>query len=130
MAPDAPVAGRNPGLSKEDRIRSRAEFLRAYRSSAPIFTSKLVFYACSNERGRRRLGCTVPKKVGNAVQRNRLKRLMREAFRGEGWRLPEDCDLVINAKAKAAGMTLEEVRSALVRAAERLQEKGYLQCDT
>ena len=49
-----------------------------------------------------RLGCTVPKVVGNAVERNRLKRLIREAFRRTRDRLPEGCVLVVNAKRSAA----------------------------
>lgn len=86
----------------------------------------LVFYAASGD-GPRRLGVTVPKKVGGAVVRNRVKRLVREAFRQERGGLPEGCRIVVNARHSAARLTLAEATGAFRRVAERLAREGYPQ---
>jgi len=52
----------------------------------------------------RRLGLTVGKRVGNAVTRNRVKRLLREYFRNCKDKLPASTDIVISAKVGAAGL--------------------------
>jgi ribonuclease P protein component len=58
-----------------------------------------------------RLGMVVTKKVGNAVARNRIKRLCRECFRAWKDLLPDGVDLVVIAKNGADLMSLAEVRA-------------------
>jgi ribonuclease P protein component len=91
-----------------------------------MYTARLVFYACPGEGVRRRLGCTVPKLAGNAVERNRIKRLIREAFRRTRERFPAGCILVVNAKRSASGMLLEDVLKHFLDTAERLGREGFL----
>ncbi len=92
-----------------------------------MFTACLVFYA-SPGTGRRRLGCTVPRSVGNAVARNRVKRLMRECFRTTREKLPEGCTLVVNAKRSAAGLDHTGALRAFEAIAERLAREGFPPC--
>jgi ribonuclease P protein component len=61
----------------------------------------------------RRLGITVGKRIGSAVQRNRLKRLIREFFRQNRKVLPGSSDLVITAKEGAAGLNFWQVSEEL-----------------
>ena len=56
-----------------------------------------------------RLGITVTRKVGGAVQRNRIKRIVREAFRLSPDRLPHGVDLVVIAKPGAHELGLADV---------------------
>ena len=56
-----------------------------------------------------RIGVTVTKRVGNAVQRNRVKRLVREVFRRERARFPAGCDVVFIAKDGAPELCYDDV---------------------
>lgn len=128
MASYAGVTPPTGPFRKDDKVRKRPEYLSVYKRSAPMYTARLVFYACPGEGSRRRLGCTVPKVVGNAVERNRIKRLLREAFRRTRDRFPEGCVLVVNSKRAAAGMSLEEAVGHFSDVAGRLDRGGYTLC--
>ena len=64
-----------------DRIRKQADFDRVYNARAYVADDMLVINGSTNELTHSRLGLSVSRKVGNAVARNRWKRLIREAFR-------------------------------------------------
>ena len=130
MASHARVASPTGPFRRDDKVRKRPEYLSIYKRAAPMYTARLVFYACPGAGSRRRLGCTVPKVVGDAVELNRLKRLIREAFRRTRERLPEGCVLVVNAKRSAAGMTLEDVLMHFLDVAGRLDREGFRTCGT
>lgn len=72
-----------------------------------------------------RLGVSVSKDHGGAVRRNKLKRLLREAFRLEQHRLPATVDLVLIPRQRAEDFPLAELRSELVALVQRAQtQKG------
>ena len=123
MAPYPGVSPAGP-FKKEDRVRKRPEYTSIYKRCAPMHTSHLVFYAERGPTSRRRLGCTVPKKVGTAVVRNQIKRWIREAFRATRDELPQGCTVVVNAKRSAARMNYEDVVMAFGKIVERLRSEG------
>lgn len=62
-----------------------------------------------------RLGLVVSRKVGNAVERNRVKRRLREVFRASKARLPSPLDVVVVCHPPAAGTSHEEFRELFDR---------------
>jgi ribonuclease P protein component len=76
--------------------------------------SGLVVYACENDLGYCRLGLSVSRKVGNAVRRNRLRRICREAFRLTKHELPGGLDLVLIPKGTEE-LELDRLKESLPR---------------
>jgi ribonuclease P protein component len=105
------------------RMKSPAEFERCYLRKRSASDTILIVYACENGLGHPRLGCSVSKKLGGAVVRNRYKRLLREAFRLTQHDLPEGVDLVVIPRPGAVP-SLDVVKQSLVKLA--LQAAGRL----
>jgi ribonuclease P protein component len=91
------------GISKEMRLRARAEYLVVQSDGAKTHGRHILGIARKRTDSQLagRLGITVTKKVGNAVVRNRIKRMLREWMRLHGW-VPRGWDLVLVAKDSAA----------------------------
>jgi ribonuclease P protein component len=89
------------GVRKRSRLSRSGEFERVYRKGASHSNRFLVLYAFprSDEAGSEsRLGVSVGRKVGGAVERNRVKRALREAYRELTDELPDGHDFVLVAR--------------------------------
>lgn len=126
MAPEHPTRRRG---SKRRRLTHSADFDRAYRHGRSKANRFLVLYAFPRESAQAgeapRLGLSVSRRVGGAVDRSRLKRVLREAFWAEAERLPESTDYVVVARPDLRGLDEREgmagVRAALGELATALR---------
>ncbi len=92
-----------------ERINSPADFRRAFERKRSASDAALVVYGVENGRAYPRLGISVSrKKIRKAVARNRVKRLLREAFRLSKAELPSGVDLVVVPRGPA--LTFEQAR--------------------
>ncbi|HET9553070.1 MAG TPA: ribonuclease P protein component [Anaeromyxobacteraceae bacterium] len=108
-------------LPKAARLRRRREFLAVQQRGARLFAGEVLVLSQGPGTGQARIGITVSSKVGNAVERNRVKRWVREAFREIQAELPP-VDLVVVARKGAVDMGLAGARRALQGARARLTE--------
>lgn len=101
-------------FSKAARLRHRHEFLRAQAQGKRFHTRHFGVTLAPMAEGHPRLGLVATRRMGKAVQRNRVKRLLREFFRRHQTGLPA-FDLVIMAKKGAAALEYRQVEEELGR---------------
>ena len=92
-------------FKKNDRLLKRSDFLRLSRTGFKIHNDHFTAIYYPGLCSRTRLGLTVSKRVGNAVIRNRIKRLSREYFRLNRDNINGVWDINIIAKKSAAGLS-------------------------
>ena len=126
---ERPASGRAP---KRRRLSRSAEFERVYRQGRSKANRFLVLYAFPREDDAPgaaqpsgpRLGLSVSRRVGGAVDRTRVKRVLREAFWAEAGRLPAGADYVVVARPDARELAEREgmqgVRTALSELVDQL----------
>jgi ribonuclease P protein component len=98
------------------------DFVRVQKDGAPVRTPHFVLLVARRvEDGLSRLGIVTTRKIGNAVVRNRIKRLCRESFRLNPDLLPNNVDLVVIAKEGAGTLKLGDVQAEWARASAKLR---------
>ena len=110
------------GFPKTARLRRQYEFDAVYRGKHYAGDGVLVVRAIRNNLDRSRLGLSVSKKVGNAVVRNRWKRLIRESFRHQQDQIPSGMDIVVRPKRGALAQ-YDAVHFSLLRLCQKINRK-------
>jgi ribonuclease P protein component len=103
--------GRSYG--REHRISRTADFWKDRRKRKKFDTEHFLLILRKNNKDARRLGLVVGRKVGGAVSRNRIKRLIREFFRLNKEKIPESSDLIVLAKKDISIKGYREVSDEL-----------------
>lgn len=105
------------------RVRFASEFAKVYGSGLYVADDTLVINGVRRPGAPTRLGLSISKKVGNAVQRNRWKRLIRDAFRCCRCQLPTGWDCVVRPK-RGATPDRSQIERSLVSLVRRMQKRS------
>ena len=102
-------------------LKTSADFGRAYRQGRPYGNEILVIYCIVGDQNPTgRIGISVSKKIGNSVERHRIKRQLKECFRThlDWWK--DGMDIVVVARHGIKGKDYKTIFDALTRAGEHL----------
>jgi len=104
-------------LRPEERIRRRAEYVAVYDRGLKLGGRLMTVFLLENGKGRPRLGIAATRKYGSAVQRNRARRLVREAFRRNKPTL--GLDIVVVPRREMLGAHVQPVEADYLAVLER-----------
>jgi len=114
------VCPTDESFPKGVRIRKRAEYLEIQRTGVAVHGRLLIgIVRRAEDRVATRLGITTTKKIGTAVVRNRIRRLIREAFRRNRGALPPNVDIVVVAKRASVDGTAAAIARDLAELGRR-----------
>ena len=101
------------------KLKKRSEFQRIYQKGSKRWNRYFVIYVLHTHFDDLRLGITVSKKVGKSVQRNRVKRLIRESFRHLRPQIQTAHDIVVVGRTPASRLKCQEAQNALYNLFQR-----------
>lgn len=96
-------------------LKDNKSFLKCYRKGKFTASNIVVAYYCPNGTPFNRMGITVGKKQGNAVERNRIKRIIRAAYRLNEEKLPLGYDIVFVGKNNISSMKTQDIENFIVK---------------
>jgi len=125
------VSGRPPrrraegGLPRLARLRRRADFEAVYATGDKLVEARVVAFVvrAADRTSGCRLGLSVSRRVGNAPTRNRVKRVLRDAFRKLAPACPEPLDLILVARPGKAPGSAAEAHESLSRVLDRWRHR-------
>lgn len=110
---------RDFSFQKENRIKSKNAFQIVYKTGRSVVDSMSVMYVLPNEEKNIKIGFAVGKKMGSAVTRNRVKRLMREVFRHRKAQLKDSVQIIWVARKKLVEADIYTYDRIFMRLAKR-----------
>lgn len=114
-------------LPKNYRLKKKTEFSKVYQAGKSVANKYLIlFYKPTKGQDKNRIAFAVSKKMGTAVERNRIKRRMREAMRPLLSNIKPNYDLIFIARIKIKGISFDNVEKNMVAL---LQQAGLTKRD-
>jgi len=112
-----PIAGgASAEFARQARLRKHADFDKVYRTGRRLFSAHMTVFFLRRDPGPARVGFTVTRAMGTAVERNRIRRRLREAVRLNLGTVGNAVDVVIHPKKSAQAADFVELREEIARA--------------
>lgn len=107
-------------MQKKLRLRNREDFSRIYRNGKSFANSQFVVYwSRQHQSDPFRLGVSASKKIGNAVVRNRMRRLVKEIVRHQQERIVEKLDIIVIVRKPAVGLEMKDLEKSMLHVLKR-----------
>jgi ribonuclease P protein component len=120
--PDVPSPGKRMKFPRSLRLNRRGDFERVYQQGRRHFAAHLTVFYLGRERGDGpRIGLRVGRVLGEAVERNRIKRRLREALRLHRSELSSAVDVVVHPKRSALNVDFAGLEKEIQRALEAIE---------
>ena len=116
------AAGFSATFPADSRLKRQAEFAAVFKRGKVAADDVLVVHALRGESCGAKLGLSISKKVGNAPQRNRWKRLIREAFRLNQHQLPQRLWIVVRPR-RGAVPEFHAIEKSLLKLSRKLERR-------
>ena len=111
-------------MLKKEILRKKSDFDAIYRAGRSVPDKYVVLFLRKNDLPYSRTAFLASKKVGNSVQRNRAKRLMRESYRLNEDKFSAGYDIIFIARNTINGRKLRDVEKSIMNAAARGKVTG------
>lgn len=112
-------------MHKQLRLKKNEEFQTVFRRGASVANRQLVLYVYRNKQvDRFRLGISVSKKIGHAVIRNRMKRLIKAVVHAEQEQIKNGYDLVLIVRKPALDLDYNQLRSSFLHVLRKTEAFG------
>jgi len=107
-------------FSSKHRVRSTEDFNNIRLKGKRSHTAAFILQGVKSSHDVSRIGIIASRKVGNAVKRNRAKRLFREIFRNNYDKIPPCTDLVIVVRSQFANYSFSDLQTMFTQACDKL----------
>ncbi|MGM0379277.1 MAG: ribonuclease P protein component [Bacillota bacterium] len=104
-------------------IKKNKEFKSVYSNGKKIVSKSFIFYYLKNNKKYDRIGFTVSKKVGNSVERNRIRRRLKAIFRQDYLETQKGYDLVIVARTKIKYINYKRLRNDFLKVNKKFRRR-------
>ena len=98
---------------KSEHLLKKWEFLRVFSHKSKYTGCCLILHVLPRQ-PERKIGIIVTRKIGNAVKRNRAKRLIKESYRLNRYRLPETVHLIVSARPETNNLKYKDIETTLL----------------
>jgi ribonuclease P protein component len=106
-------------LPETNRLRSKRDFKLTYKRGRSFVHPMLVLYVRPNREDACRIGFSISKKLGGSVERNRIKRRLREVFRANVMKLKPGFDVILVGRSRLKEAAFQAINDSVVEMLDR-----------